>query len=155
MSVYRFFVKAIATFFYVGYLPLIPGTFGSLAGIALFYLVKNSTGAHVLLTGVLVILGFLFAGQAEKILDKKDARFIVIDEVSGMLLALLFIPYNIKLVIIAFFLFRVFDTLKPYPIGRLEKLRGSYGVMCDDIAAGLYTNLVLQVVFRFACLKTS
>lgn len=78
----------------------------------------------------------------------KDARYIVIDEVSGMLLSLLFIPYDIKLVIIAFILFRIFDSLKPFPVSRLEKLEGSLGIMSDDILAGLYTNLIVQVIFR-------
>lgn len=155
MGAYRFLVKTLTTFFGIGYLPLVPGTFGSAAGLALFYLVKNNTTVHILITCALVSLGFLFAGQAEKIMNKKDARCIVIDEVSGMLLALLFIPYDIKLVIIAFFLFRIFDSLKPYPVGLLEGLKGSLGIMSDDIVAGLYTNFILQVVFRLVSFRAS
>lgn len=155
MAIFRFLVIALTTFFYVGYLPLIPGTFGSLAGAALFYLIRGSLGLHLLAVCVLIILGFLFAGEAEKIIKTKDPRCIVIDEVSGMLLAFLFVPFDIKTAIIGFFLFRVFDSLKPYPIGRLEKLKGSAGIMCDDIMAGLYTNIVLQVVLRLASFKTS
>ena len=155
MNPYNFLVTILVTFFYVGYLPFIPGTFGSLAGIGLFCLIKDSPGINILFTFLLIILGFLFTGKAEKIMNKKDARCIVIDEVSGMLLALLFIPYDLKLVVIGFFLFRIFDSLKPYPVGRLEKLHGSLGIMGDDIMAGIYTNIILQVVFRLVSFRGS
>lgn len=154
-SLYRLFVATIVTFFYVGYLPFIPGTFGSLAGVGLIFVIKNNGSAHILFTLVLIVLGFLLTGYAEKMMNKKDARCIVIDEVCGMFVSLLFIPYDIKLVIIGFFLFRIFDSLKPFPISRLEKLHGSLGVMGDDIMAGLYTNLVLQAVFRCVSIKAS
>lgn len=154
-SLYRLFAATIATFFYVGYLPFIPGTFGSLAGVGLIFVIKNNGSVHILLTLVLMVLGFLLTGHAEKMMNKKDARCIVIDEVCGMFVSLLFIPYDIKLVIIGFFLFRIFDSLKPFPISRLEKLHGSLGVMGDDIMAGLYTNLVLQAVFRCVSFKAS
>ncbi len=65
-----------------------------------------------------------------------------------MLLSLLFIPYDLKLVIIAFFLFRILDTLKPYPAGRVQNIQGSIGIMGDDIIAALYTNIILQLVSR-------
>ena len=149
------FVILASTFFYVGYLPLIPGTFGSIAGLFLFYLVKNNWPFYLLVTSALITLGFLVSGEAERIFNKKDARYIVIDEVTGMLLSLAFIPYDLRLVIIAFFLFRLLDTLKPFPAGRIEGLKGGAGVMGDDIIAGLYTNIILQVVLRFASFKTS
>jgi len=110
---------------------------------------------QILLTLTLIILGFLVSGRAEKIFNKKDARCIVIDEVSGMLLALIFIPYDIKLLILAFILFRILDTLKPYPAGRLENLPASIGIMGDDIVAGLYANVILQVVLRLISFRAS
>jgi len=143
-------IKVTSTFFYVGYLPLIPGTFGSLAGILLFYLVRADAVIFVLSTCVLIILGFLVSGQAERNENKKDASCIVIDEVSGMLLSLIFIPYDARLVVLAFLIFRILDTLKPYPAGILQRLKGSAGIMSDDIVAGLYTNIVLQVIARLA-----
>ena len=79
-------------------------------------------------------------------MQKKDPSCVVIDEVCGMLLSLIFLPYNIKLVIIAFLIFRILDTLKPFPVGRLERMKGGPGIMLDDIAAGIYTNIILQVV---------
>ena len=152
---FKFLIKTISTFFYVGYFPLIPGTAGSLSGLILFFLVKDNIAAYLLTTGLLLFLGFLVTGRAEALMQKNDPPCVVIDEVCGMLLSLLFLPYDIKLVIIAFFIFRLLDTLKPYPVGRLEKLKGSLGIMSDDIVAGLYTNIILQAVVRFTSFKAS
>ena len=143
---FKSLVRIISTFFYTGYFPLIPGTAGSLAGILVYFLVKNNPLVYILTLVTLLVLGFLASEEAEKLMGKKDPPCVVIDEVCGMLLGLLFVAYNIKLVIIAFFIFRVLDTLKPYPIGRLERLKGSLGMMMDDIVAGLYTNIILQGV---------
>lgn len=151
----NFIIKTTTTFLYVGYLPFIPGTFASIVGIILFYFVKDNIFLYILLTLILIALGFLFTGRAEKIFNKKDARCIVIDEISGMLLSLIFIPYDIKLVIIAFILFRILDALKPFPSNRLQNLTGSISIMSDDIVAGLYTNLILHVVLRLVSFKIS
>lgn len=132
-----------------------PGTFGSLAGLLIFYLVRANTWLHVLLTFVLLIAGFLFAGKAERVLNRKDSPRIVIDEVVGMLISLLFLPYGLKIAISGFVLFRILDTLKPFPAGLLQDLKGSKGVMADDIIAGLYTNVILQIVVRLASCKVS
>ena len=155
MNILNFIIKTLSTFFYVGYLPFMPGTFASIAAVFLFYFVKDNNFLYILLTLTLIALGFLLAGRAEKIFNKKDAGCIVIDEVSGMLLSLIFIPYDIKLVIIAFILFRILDTLKPYHLDRLKNLTGSIGIMSDDIVAGLYTNIILQVVLRLVSFRAS
>lgn len=146
MNVRHFIVKILSTFLFVGYLPFMPGTFASVAGIFLFYLVKDSIFIYTLFTLLLIILGFLISGEAEKIFNKKDAKYIVIDEIVGMLLSLIFIPYDIRFVVIAFIFFRILDGLKPYPADRLQGLKGSIGIMGDDIVAGLYTNIILQVL---------
>ena len=155
MKIRDFIIKTLSTFFYVGYLPFIPGTFASIAAILLFYFIKDNNSIHILLTLILIALGFLITGRAEKIFNKKDARCIVIDEVSGMLLSLIFIPSDIKLVIMAFILFRILDALKPLPSDRLQNLTGSIGIMSDDIVAGLYTNIILQVALKFTSFKGS
>jgi len=154
MNLNKIIIKALSTFFYIGYLPFIPGTFGSIAGVFLFWFLKDNIQLYMLSVVFLIILGFSIAGRAERLFNIKDASCIVIDEVSGMLLGLIFIPYDIKLIIIGFFLFRLLDTLKPYPAGALEELKGSIGIMGDDIVAGLYTNIILQVVLRLASFKT-
>ena len=155
MGIRKYTIKIISTFFYLGYLPVLPGTFGSIAGVFLFYLIKDSVFTHILLTLLFIILGLLTTTRAEKIFNKKDARCIVIDEISGMLLALLFIPYDITSIVIAFILFRILDALKPYPANRLQNMKGSIGIMGDDIVAGLYTNIILQVALRLAIFRTS
>ena len=149
-------VKSISTFFFIGYLPVAPGTFGSLAGVGLFYLLKEAGINPFIVTSGLIILGFLVAGKAEKLFAKKDPSFVVIDEVAGMLLSLLFLPaYDIKVIIIAFFYFRLLDIFKPFPAGRIEKMKGSLGLMGDDIVAAVYTNIILQLVLRLTFFKTS
>lgn len=150
----NFIAIILGTFFYIGYLPLIPGTFGSLAGLVLFYAVKHNPAAYLLLALALTGLGFLFCGRAERITGQKDARPIVLDEVSGMFLSLVCLPYyNPAVFITAFCLFRILDAFKPYPAGPLEKLKGSIGIMGDDLVAAIYTNIILQVVLRLASLR--
>lgn len=148
----KFIVKTISTFFYIGYLPLIPGTFGSMAGLLIFFLVKGNLFIY---TCAFIALGFLTSGRAEEAFGYKDASCIVIDEVAGMLLSLLFLPYNLKTIIIAFCLFRILDSIKPYPANKLQSLKGSLGIMSDDIVAGLYTNIILQVVLRLVSFRAS
>lgn len=152
---YKFLVKTVSTFFYVGYFPLIPGTAGSVAAIFLFFLIKNNPLTYLAILLILLILGFLVSGAAEKIMRKTDPPCLVIDEVCGMLIGLLFLPYDIRLVIIAFLIFRILDTLKPYPISSFEKLKGGWGIMSDDIIAGLYTNLILQAVVSVTSLSAA
>jgi phosphatidylglycerophosphatase A len=155
MNIGKSIVLTLSTFFYVGYLPLIPGTFGSLAGLLIFSLIRYNSFNVRIFTLILTIMGFAVCGQAEKILNRKDSPYIVIDEVSGMLISLAFLPYDIKLVVIAFVLFRIFDSLKPFPIGKLQNLKGGLGIMGDDIVAGLYTSAVIQIALKLTSFNTS
>ncbi|MDP2941154.1 MAG: phosphatidylglycerophosphatase A [Candidatus Omnitrophota bacterium] len=149
-------VKLLSSFFGVGYLPLVPGTFGSLAGVFLFYCAAGSRLIHLWLALLMAVLGFLVSGKAERVFNKKDPKFVVIDEVAGMLVSLLFLPfYDPWLVAIGFLLFRILDTLKPFPAGCLQEIKGSIGIMSDDLVAGLYTNIMLQLIARFALLNGS
>jgi len=141
-------VKTISTFFFIGYLPLVPGTFASLAGMGVFACVKESPERYMVSLALLTALGFLTAGRAEKLFGKKDHRSIVIDEVAGMMLSVGFLPRDYRLYVLGFFLFRLLDTVKPYPASLLQEREGAFGVMSDDIVAGIYTNLILQVVAR-------
>lgn len=150
----NFLAKIISTFFYIGYLPLIPGTFGSLAGLLIYFLLKES-GLYLPVTLVLIILGFLFSGKAERLMQKKDPPCVVIDEVSGMLLSLAFLPFDYRFVVSAFILFRVFDILKPYPAKALQNLKGGLGIMADDIMAALYVNIILQLALRIMVFRGS
>ena len=142
-------IKAISTFFFIGYLPLIPGTFGSVAGVGIFYLFGGGNQpAYFLFVFCVMILGLLTSGKAEKLLNRKDPGCIVIDEIMGMLIALSFLPADPKIVILAFLVFRILDMLKPFPAERLQNLHGAIGVMGDDLIAGVYANIVLQVILK-------
>jgi phosphatidylglycerophosphatase A len=140
----------------VGYLPLMPGTFGSLVGVGLFLVLVETTGgivrlAAVFLSVIVISLGGIWAAsRTEKLFGLKDPGKVVVDEVAGQLLALMPLAFLTRnppalAVIVSFTLFRFFDIVKPYPAGRLEKLRGGFGIMCDDLVAGAYAALVLAV----------
>ncbi|OGX43784.1 MAG: hypothetical protein A3G38_04275 [Omnitrophica WOR_2 bacterium RIFCSPLOWO2_12_FULL_51_8] len=147
-------IKLLSSFFYLGFLPLVPGTFGSLAGLFLFYLTAGSRWLHFWLTALVIAAGFLVSGEAERIFRKNDPKFVVIDEAAGMLVSLLFLPfYDGWLLGLGFLLFRVLDTLKAYPAGCLQETRGSIGIMGDDLTAGIYTNIILQLIARFSLLR--
>ena len=145
-------IKLISTFFYIGYLPFIPGTFGSLAGVLVYCFLKNNTLSYILATFALVIIGIIFAGKAEAVFNKKDPRCVVIDEVAGILISFMFLPFDVRLLVVGFFVFRLLDTLKPYPACVFERRHGGVGIMGDDIVAGIYTNIILQVFFRLSSL---
>ena len=140
--------KMIASFFYLGHSPFMPGTVGSLGGLIAYFLVVHNDILYAFSILFLFTLGVLFAGEAEKMYKRKDASMIVIDEATGMLLSLFCVPFSMFAVILGFFLFRIFDILKPPPARKMEKLTGALGIMFDDIIAALYTNLILQVIFR-------
>ncbi|MDD4898979.1 MAG: phosphatidylglycerophosphatase A [Candidatus Omnitrophica bacterium] len=148
-------VKLISTFFYVGYLPLMPGTFGSFAGLVVYFFIKNNPLFYFLFTLVLLIIGLWASKEAERVFRKKDPKYVVIDEVVGMLITLFLVPFDLRLILIGFFLFRLFDTLKPFPVSSFQHTKGAIGVMGDDVVAALLANLVLQLLVRFAVFKIS
>lgn len=141
-------VKALASFFYLGYIPFIPGTIASVFALGLYLLCRGNFYLYTLLLIVICALGFLVSGRAEKIFQEKDSPKIVIDEVAGLLLAFWGLELDITLIIIGFFIFRALDAIKAYPADRIERIDGSIGIMGDDLIAGLYTNIVLQLVTR-------
>ena len=143
-------VKIIATFLFVGYLPLVPGTWGSLAGLLVYLFVKHNVCLTLSVFFMLLFLGFITAGRAEKILGAKDDKRIVIDEVCGMLLIFTLIQPSGMYLIIGFILFRIFDVIKLYPANRAEKLPGSLGIIADDIISALYTCVVMIIVMKIA-----
>lgn len=143
----------IATFFYIGRIPIAPGTFASLATTVLVYYIApyrlSPFYIQIATIAFIFILGIPASSIAEKHFNKKDPGFCVIDEVVGQMISLLLIPYNISLYIAGFFLFRFFDILKPFPIRRLEKIPGGLGIMVDDIMAALYSLALLQFYITF------
>lgn len=139
-------LKYIATLGFIGYLPVAPGTFGTLVALVFFILLEPSPFTHIAILFITIPIGIISSHYAEKILNKKDSRHIVIDEFCGYLLSVIFIPYSIGYALAAFFLFRFFDILKPFPIKKMEEsLSGGTGIMADDIMAALYTNMILNI----------
>lgn len=136
-------IKLLSSFFYIGYLPKASGTYASIGGLLLFVLFKENYLYLQTLTALIVLLGFFTCGQAEKIFQEKDSSKIVIDEVSGMLICCCFIQPTFFYVLAAFILFRVFDIFKPFPINKLQDLKGSFGVMLDDMLAAFYALIVI------------
>jgi len=141
-------VILLATGCYVGKMPVAPGTAGSLLGIlGCLVLSKIHLSLAVPAAVIFVVLAIWIAAAAEKILDKTDPGCIVIDEIAGMIIALLGLPFNWSTVAIGFIFFRILDILKPFPIGRLERsFRGGVGVVIDDVAAGFIANIALRCV---------
>ena len=139
-------LKHIATLWFIGYLPIAPGTFGSLAAFALFILLKPSLPVHFILLLLIGVVGVVSSHIAEILLNERDSGHIVIDEVCGYFVSVLFLPQTLGYAVAAFFLFRFFDILKPFPIRQIESaMKGGTGIMTDDILAGIYTNVALQI----------
>lgn len=140
-----FILKNISTLGPVGFLPLAPGTWGTLAALIVIVLLKPSTPVYIAITILATVIGTVASNETEKFLNKKDSGHIVIDEFSGYFFAMAFLPLSAGYLFSSFILFRAFDILKPRPIRRLEGLGGGIGVMLDDIAAGVIANLILQL----------
>lgn len=140
----------MSTFVYTGYCPIVPGTIGSLCAVFIYIAFGGGAGVTALLALIALIAGFLSAGVTERSLNRKDPSCIVIDEVAGMLISFIGIPFDYRFIILGFIYFRILDTFKPAPAGGLQDLKGSAGIMADDIIAGCYTNLVLQVIAKIA-----
>lgn len=146
------FIKVLATGFGSGFAPLAPGTAGTLVGIPLYWVLSVMPWPLWLITLLaFTALAWYLSDQAEKLFGRKDAQCIVIDEIAGLLWTLLLVSPTVPHVVLGFVLFRFFDILKPFP-ARLfqDRLPGGYGVVGDDWAAGLWGNLVLQLLIRYA-----
>ena len=139
-------IKTIATFFFIGYLPFMPGTWGSLAGALIYFLVRGNIYLFLCVFFLLFFTGLYVSGKAEEIFGKKDDKRIVIDEVSGILLLYLLIPPHKLYLISGFILFRLFDIFKLYPTKKLERLPRSWGIMADDVLAALYSFIVISML---------
>lgn len=138
--------RITATLFGIGYAPFMPGTFASLAGLFLYLLIRKNLAVYCGILAVSAVAGFYASGRAQKLFKATDPREIVIDEFCGILLVYLFIPYTLKNLIVGFALFRLLDISKVYPIGKLERLKKGWGIMLDDITAGICANIILQIL---------
>lgn len=142
-----------ATAAYSGYAPVAPGTAGSAVGLACIAVLRWS-GMPALgecAVGVaLCALGIWASSRAETYFGSFDPGPVVIDEVVGVFVTLAFLSVGWSGAIAGFVLFRIFDVVKPFPSGRVERLPGGWGVMADDVVAGVYAHASLRLVLRFA-----
>ena len=139
-------LKNIATLGFVGFLPIAPGTWGSLCGMVFLLVFPISWPVHLLFIAGGFVIGVKASAVAEVIIGQHDSGHIIIDEFVGFLVAAFYMPHTVRYLLAAFLLFRVFDILKPFPVNRVEKaFRGGFGIMADDIAAGLYANMIIHL----------
>ena len=143
--------KCFVTAFFAGYIPAAPGTFGTLVAFAICcalpFLPRAAAFAAVPALFLLLLYPAVrFSTEAESHFGKKDPQQVVIDEVLGYLLTIMFHPATFPLLVAAFFLFRFFDILKPFPINRVQCLKGGAGIVVDDLIAGVYANITLTVL---------
>ena len=134
----------------VGYLPWAPGTWGSLVALPLHFVLDGlDARLYWTILAAIIALAIVAAGAAEKILDRKDPGVVVIDEVAGMLVTMIGAPQTLLAYGTGFLLFRFFDILKPFPVRWADQhLNGGVGIVMDDLLAGGYAWLCLQLFFR-------
>lgn len=141
-----FFSVFVASGAFVGFLPWCPGTWGSLLGIVLFWFFKGvSTFFQIFLIFLIILSGIVFSHLVSKKVKQDDPEFVVIDEIAGVWISVLgkhtFLEY-----LLAFVIFRVIDILKPFPLRKIERLKGGIGIMGDDVVAGVITNLLVWLI---------
>lgn len=139
---------ALASVGYTGFAPVAPGTVGSAVTLPLWWLLRGAEQPWLepLCLAVVVVAGAWSARVAERELQSEDPGPVVIDEVAGMLVTLLWMPLTWQVALAGFLAFRVFDIAKPYPVNRLERLPRGWGVMADDLMAGVYAWCVLRAL---------
>ena len=144
----RAFGVFIATGGYAGYVPVAPGTAGSLVGLGVHALVRWSGGwgLEALVVSMIVVVGIWSASVGERHFGREDPGYIVIDEVAGMLVTLLWLPVTWLGALVGFLAFRVFDIFKPFPARSAERLPRGWGVMADDLVAAVYGYLVVRLL---------
>lgn len=134
----------------LGYAPIAPGTFGSAAGIGIYWLTRDwPMSWQLALIAVITVIGTWAATRAAHHFGKEDPGHVVIDEVAGQLVTLAFTGAGLYATILAFFVFRVLDIIKPFPADRFERLHGGTGIMADDLMAGVYGCVIVHLAMRF------
>ena len=146
MTLWRF----IATFFYLGKLPFAPGTWGSLGALLIWWFLPLSIFTQLGIIIILISIGIAAGGKTAEFLNKEDPSEVVIDEAAGMGIALFMLPHHLELYLIAFFLFRILDIFKPSFIHQSQNLPGGWGIMMDDVLAGLFTLAMITGISSLA-----
>jgi phosphatidylglycerophosphatase A len=148
-NIWRQFLFVIAVGFGLGYGPLAPGSWGSLFALPFFWLWGGSSVWFWLVTAVFALLSVPSANLASDRLGTKDPGQVVVDEILGQLITFICLPLGgWKVMLLGFLVFRAMDTLKPPPARAAERLPRGWGIVLDDVVAGLYANIILQVFLR-------
>lgn len=152
------FSRLIATFFYLGYIPVAPGTMGALGGVVFYLLLDiafpgfiparwaDLSWNYMVFLLVFFGVGVMVAHRMEKASGKKDAPEIVVDEAFSIFITMFLIPFSAGALIVGFILNRLFDIRKPFPAGLAEEIPGGWGIMLDDLVAAVYSNLFLRLI---------
>lgn len=135
-----------------GHVPVAPGTAGSAVGVALWLLVRaaEAPGLEAAVIAVVLAAGVWSATVTEQHYGREDPGVVVIDEVAGMLITCFLLPLGILGIVAAFLAFRLFDIVKPYPAGVAERLPRGWGIMADDVVAGLYAYATIRLLIWLA-----
>ena len=138
----------LSSFFFLGFIKVVPGTFGTLGGAILYYFIHPlSLLNYFIYTCVLFFVGTICAQKTGEYYKSSDDRRIVIDEVVGFLLTMLWIDFSIRNIIMGFIIFRIYDITKPSPANTIDRyIKNSWGVMLDDVIAALYANATLRLL---------
>ncbi len=146
---YKYAVLFFASGSFVGYIPFVSGTLGSLLGLILYVVLHNylTTLWLIIISIIFFFMGVYASHKAEQILNEQDSSKIVIDEIVGMIVTMLFLRPNLTNLAAGFITFRAFDIIKPPPISYVDKnIHGGFGVMFDDLIAGVFANIVIHAV---------
>ena len=136
--------RIAATFFYLGKLPIAPGTWGSMGALILWLFLPVTTSVHLPVILVLFVLGVYSSHKVAKYMQVHDPSEVVIDEAVGMGISLFMLPHSYGLYLLAFIVFRIFDILKPSLIYQVQNLPDGWGIMLDDVLAGLFTLAIVS-----------
>lgn len=140
----------LSTWFGIGLFPVAPGTIGTLGAIpVVIFLIDLGVLYKSLILVIFTAIAVWVSGRAQDLLKDHDPSAVVIDEVAGFFLTMFFLPFSWLTLGLGFILFRFFDILKPYPIKRLEGLKGGFGIVMDDLLAGLYAYAGVRIVLLF------
>ena len=150
MNFGRRLILFLATGFGIGYARWAPGTFGTIVALPLCYGL-TLVSLPVAIAGILsfTILAIWVAEAAERELGRKDPGCIVIDEIAGLMVTLVGLPWHVTTVVTGFLVFRIFDIIKPFPIRQIERrFKGGFGVVIDDVVAGIIGNITLRIILK-------
>lgn len=143
----NFIEKFLGSGFYTGYIPIASGTFASFAAL-LIYWIPGFENPFFLIPLIIALTFYgIYVGNKFDVIYGKDPSECTVDEVVGMWISLLFLPKTLTASILAFFIWRAFDIIKPYPARKLESLKGGIGIMIDDVVAGIYSLIFLHIIF--------